>query len=113
MGAGTPPHRSLLRLGAAAAARAFTTLPQFSLSGPYTAFDSEGMRRTPGWALGGTAAFHENFLRLTNDRQSKRCARRPRARAPARGRPRVKATSGSLPLPPTARLSRAQGERLV
>ncbi len=109
---GGTPRRSLFLLGAAAAARAFTTLPQFSLSGPYTAFDSDGMRRTPGWALGGTAAFHENFLRLTNDRQSKRCARRPRARQRAGGRA-LKATRCSLPLPPAARLPRAQGERLV
>ena len=50
---------------------AFTSFPEHSLRGPFTSFDEVGMRKIDGWNLGGTAAFHENFLRLTNDRQSR------------------------------------------
>ena len=51
---------------------AFTSFPENSLRGPFTTFDESGMRRVEGWTLNGQAAFHENFLRLTNDRQSRR-----------------------------------------
>ena len=51
---------------------AFTGFPENSLRGPFTTFDESGMRIVDGWKLNGQAAFHENFLRLTNDRQSRR-----------------------------------------
>lgn len=51
---------------------AFTSFPEQTLRGPFTTFDESGMRIVEGWKLNGQAAFHENFLRLTNDRQSRR-----------------------------------------
>jgi mannose-binding lectin 2 len=65
---------ALLLAAAGGGARAFSPIPELSLRGPFTAFDGDGMRRVDGWALGGTAAVHENFVRLTNDRQSKRAS---------------------------------------
>jgi len=52
----------------------YNLLPEFSIFGPFTKYDSEGIRMYPGWRLGGHAALQENFLRLTNDRQSKRAS---------------------------------------
>lgn len=57
---------------AAASAAAFTVLPEHSLAGPFSTFDGDGMRKLDNWRLGGHAALQEYFLRLTNDRQSKR-----------------------------------------
>lgn len=54
------------------AVAAFTTIKEQSIIGPFTTFDADGMRTVPGWRLGGQASAQENFLRLTNDRQSKR-----------------------------------------
>ena len=65
---------ALLLAAAGGGARAFSPIPELSLRGPFTAFDGDGMRRVDGWTLGGTAAVHENFVRLTNDRQSKRAS---------------------------------------
>jgi mannose-binding lectin 2 len=56
----------------ASVAHAFTTVREQSIIGPFTSFDADGMRIVPGWRLGGHASAQENFLRLTNDRASKR-----------------------------------------
>jgi hypothetical protein len=53
-------------------ADAVSVISEHTLRGPFSSFDSAGMRKMDGWNLGGFAAFHENFLRLTNDRQSRR-----------------------------------------
>ena len=55
-------------------AYSYNLLSEFSLFGPFTKFDNDGIRTYPGWKLGGHAALQENFLRLTNDRQSKRAS---------------------------------------
>ncbi len=52
----------------------YTFLPEFSVLGPFKSFDSEGIRTLPGWRVGGHAQLQENFVRLTNDRQSKRAS---------------------------------------
>ena len=49
-------------------------LPPFRSRGPFTAFDADGARSLPNWRLTGSASLQENFLRLTNDRASKRAA---------------------------------------
>ena len=49
-------------------------IPPCRSQGPFTSFDNEGFRVYPGWRLAGSASLQENFLRLTNDRQSKRAS---------------------------------------
>ena len=55
-------------------AAAFTVVPEQSVSGPFTSYDAEGFRSYPGWRVGGSTSLQENFVRLTNDRASKRAS---------------------------------------
>lgn len=54
--------------------RAFTPWAEHSFSGAFRTFDSDGMRKLEHWRLGGHAVLMEHYLRLTNDRQSKRAS---------------------------------------
>ena len=64
----------ILLASALHAAAAFTVVPEQSISGPFTSFDSDGFRTYPGWRVGGSTSLQENFIRLTNDRANKRAS---------------------------------------
>ena len=53
------------------AARA-NVMSDHSFLGPYRSVDAEGNRLVENWAAGGSTEVTEHFVRLTNDRQSKK-----------------------------------------
>lgn len=59
-------------LVASAAAQHVNILQDHSFKGPFRAFDNEGNRKVPGWRTGGSTEVNEHFVRITNDRQSKK-----------------------------------------
>lgn len=63
---------ALLVLAFTSACLAYSVMPEHSFQGPHKTYDGDGMRKLDHWKLGGNAVLQTNFLRLTNDRQSKR-----------------------------------------
>lgn len=49
-----------------------SVLSDHSFKGPFRSFDGEGRRTIDNWQVGGSAEVNEHFVRITNDRQSRK-----------------------------------------
>jgi len=50
----------------------FNIISDHSFKGPYRSFHGEGHRTMEHWTAGGSTEVNEHFVRLTNDRQSRK-----------------------------------------
>lgn len=55
-----------------AASPYLTVLSDHSFRPPFTLFDGDGARRVDNWAAGGSTEVQNSFVRVTNDRQSRK-----------------------------------------
>ena len=68
-----PPSTLLLAASALATlGGAVTVLRPYSFSPPFSGFEADGSRAVPEWRKGGTTEVATNFIRLTNDRQTRK-----------------------------------------
>ena len=63
---------SLALAPAPGAAQQYNVLSDHSFQNPYRSFEADGSRVVTNWVVGGSAEVNEHFVRLTNDRQSKK-----------------------------------------
>jgi mannose-binding lectin 2 len=57
---------------AGAADAQFSVMSDHSFKGPYRSYQGDGARTLEHWTAGGSTEVNEHFVRLTNDRQSRK-----------------------------------------